>query len=384
MASVARVARSGTHADGKTLSKVREENDKSVSKTSVGSDNDIAQLALDMSVTNSGSSPGEIGVFPMSESQGDDDTASQMSLDDSPDNKSTQSAHERVEINNVLLIESIPYQDPETFRSSHHESLYPNGVKLDSLPKKYASQSVVDNFLKSIKKSNDEGLAFENMTDDYYLPCDLVNSLLEMKNLEKVPRRIQGMIATNKTTLAKEQYLKVCQNPEFVPIPSERSPGLHGNKDNGTQVKVCKNKSIRFSAVYYASLWGFVVSCVRFLMTPTTAIAYKNSGRGEVIGFMSRIVGVKRRNRWLVRCYKLLLSVPDNLHYRHVNLSDEECNSTHYKCSVAALIAATFHGSRPSTDHIVHHMGNRFNNNAEYLEWITQCENMIKQNRTEG
>ncbi len=105
---------------------------------------------------------------------------------------------------------------------------------------------------------------------------------------------------------------------------------------------------------------------------------------GESIGEFCWKTTSRIKRHCVMRCYKLLLAAPNPENYRHVNLSDEVCSNTRYKCSLAGLIAATFVGCRPSNNHVIHNILNRFSNNLAHLKWITQSENMLKENITPG
>ncbi len=158
---------------------------------------------------------------------------------------------------------SIPYLDPQMISARKDKTLYPNGVKYDDVPLQFAPQSVVDDFLESIRVSNKNGTAFQNLNGDFFIKADLINSLLKSGNLRKVPRNIQALLATTKTVLKPDQFLQVAQNSEFVPLWNGRTAGLSGNKEAGTQVLVSNNSAVQFPANYYASDFGFAVSCVR-------------------------------------------------------------------------------------------------------------------------
>lgn len=100
---------------------------------------------------------------------------------------------------------------------------------------------------------------------DYYFRTDIVNSLVKMKNLKKV---------------------NICKFAE-----------------DGTLVKICDNKTICMSMVYYASLFGFVLSCIRLWVLPATALKYKYSGVGKIIG-LATWSNKQTEDRWMIRWYK--------------------------------------------------------------------------------
>ncbi|GAX20255.1 hypothetical protein FisN_6Hu206 [Fistulifera solaris] len=282
---------------------------------------------------------------------------------------------------------SIPYQDPREFELNGDRTLRPQGVRFDGVPLQYADPAVMQDFWELIRLSNQESTAYHSDDDGYYLPIGVPNKLFQEGSLGKVPRFIQAMLATKKTVLAYEECLRVAQNSGFVPMPQGQTRGFFGSMADGTQVYMAPNYLPHLPVVYFVSRAGFVLACHRQWVTTATAKDYLNKGIGEVIGRRSWKRGKQpRKDSWLVRSYKLMLAAPNPENYRYVNLSDEDCSkgNTRFKCSVAALIAATFHGPRPSPNHVVHHKGDRCNNNLDLLEWITQHENMLLANRTPG
>jgi hypothetical protein len=282
---------------------------------------------------------------------------------------------------------SMPYQDARTFDPSADPLTRPKGIRFDNCPPpQYMDEVGMAEFWELIRTATMEGSAFhaDDEGKEYYMQLAIVNSLFRDSSLVKVPRFIQAALRTKKTTLTLEQCLRVAQNPDFTPVWEGQKKGRFGDKEKRTRVYVANNWLPLLPVVYYVNLAGFVVACHRRWVSTEKATEYLNKGTGEVIGHRSWKSGGTRVDSWMVRSYKLLLSAPDPDNYRFVNLSDEDCNGTRYKCSVAGLVAVSHFGARPSVNHVVHHKGRRWDNRVDLLEWVTQRENMLLMNRTPG
>ncbi len=258
-------------------------------------------------------------------------------------------------------------------------------MKFDNVPRPPAPKPLYEAFLKDAELSNQEGTVFRNPTGTFYLDTGLMHSLQNDEKLRTVPRHIQAILRTNRTKLVPGQCLRVSQTDEFTPLWGGRQPGSHGDVDDDTFLYIAENRTIHYGVKYYVSYLGLVVSSLHRWMTRKKAVKHLNAGTGVVIGYLAyknkhgRIIRL-----WCVVNYNLLLAGLNPENYRYVNVADEDCSDTRYKVAVAAFIAGAYDGVRPSTDPVVHHMGDRFNNNKELLIWMTQQENMLKENRTPG